>query len=142
MFDSFSEKTDSLFRSIRKQESIKSCSFVSNSMVINQDGIITPYCIFRNSRELVIDDKFNFLWLDTDNLSAKLQQFENDFQNKPTFDICDDCLSSSIHFQKNDKTVVPIKRLYLSHWKCCPFNCLYCEREKKEDISLSKVLEI
>lgn len=141
MFDAFSKKAELLFKGLN-QEKNNFCSFVSESLVLNQDGVLTPYCVFRNSRNLILDDKFNFLWIDTEKVFSQLNNCNISFRQKHPHDNCIDCLASSIHTKKDDKSMAPIKRLYLSHWKCCPFNCLYCEREKKEDISLSKHYDI
>ena len=141
MFDAFSKKAESLFNGL-KQEKHTMCSFVPDSLVLNQDGVLTPYCVFRNCRNLIIDDKFNFLWIDTEKVFSQLNNFNISFRQKYPHDNCIDCLASSIHTTRDDKSLAPIKRLYLSHWKCCPFNCLYCEREKEEDISFSKHYDI
>jgi hypothetical protein len=103
MFDAFSEKTESLFKCLGQQKN-NTYSFVSDTLVINQDGVLTPYCIFRNNRNLIIDDKFNFLWIDTENLFSQLNNLKVSFNQKYPHSNCIDCIEAKIHTRKKFKS--------------------------------------
>lgn len=130
------------FKRERKKEKLSSCSFSSRELVINQNGEITSKCLFPKDCHITIDDEFNFLWIDTEKITNRLANIKKSFNESYKKEICYDCLNSGLHFTLEEKNKAPIRRLHLSHWKCCPLNCLYCKRERVEDLSNEKHYDI
>ena len=137
MRKTFFEKFD-IFNKNSTEKNI--CNCIKSGVIIGQNSIVRNYCELDTEVGFLIDDKFNYIWLDTDNITAQLAISEKLFSEKAPSLFCNECLKHSCHEENN--STAPIKHLHLSHWKCCLLDCKYCKREKTDDISTVKHFDI
>lgn len=124
----------------KKEISKTFCNDITNGIIIGQNSEIRSYCPINENSGFLIDDNFNYIWLNTDNLLQKQEQSKEMFsQNKPC-SFCNKCID--IHPCKKNDSEAPVKSLHLNHWQCCIFNCGYCNRSKTDDISTTKHFDI
>ncbi len=111
-----------------KSNSYKYCKFINESLVFdyNNNVKLCPLSDFG-----IICNKYNGIWLDIEKLKIIKSESINIINSLNCPILCKNCEYYKDNKHKNDNS---IKYLYLSNWKNCYLNCLYCDYPKEEDL--------
>ncbi len=111
-----------------KSNSYKYCKFINESLIFDYDNNVKlcPLSDFG-----IICNKYNGIWFDIEKLNKIRSESINIINSVECPILCKNCEYSKNNKQKDNNI---IKYLYLSNWKNCYLNCLYCDYPKEEDL--------
>ena len=124
MADIFSRISEKL----NKKPQVYSCRYIEEALYFDYKNRVRlcPYSDFG-----IINEKFDGIWLDVEKIEeAKKSCSERIKRDCP--EQCRDCYNLSD--KAISKNTHELKYLYLSHWKHCYLNCVYCDYPKEEDL--------
>lgn len=104
------------------------CKYVCDSLIFDCKNNVR-YCPFSDTS--LVHTDFNGIWLDIERLKKLKSDSIDIINSENSFEVCNSC--DYLSLEKYSKSQ-PLKYLYLSNWKNCYLNCLYCEYPKEEDL--------
>lgn len=134
MVQSFKERIKNLFSDNSEEKKSLICDFVRGGLIFDEDGTVKVCAKLLQSAEkdFILISNFNGLWLDVNSIQNRISEIKSLFTDGAVPKTCADCCY--LVENKPDKKKA-LDFLYLSHWKCCFLNCVYCRGEKTDDIS-------
>jgi hypothetical protein len=105
-----------------------SCKHISSSLFFDYKNNI-KLCPCANFS--LVEQNYNGIWLDINKINSKRNEILSSFEKNEINEQCSNC----IYLEQNNKPNNNfIQTLYLSNWKNCYLNCIYCKAPKEEDL--------
>lgn len=123
-----------------KKNNNYTCKYIAGGLIFSQNGniIVCGRAADDNDSEFTFMNNFNGLNFD----SASLKQFIINLRSKYNNNLplgCNNC-ENTVHIKQNNEPVFDF--IELNHWKSCFLNCVYCNYEKVDDLSLTSHYDI